>query len=266
VNQVNVIETERRPKGTGCVSNLTLDRALCGELPADEARALASHLQGCRHCAAASAALRAELEHFLAQQPLASLAADALARAGAVHAPWWRRWLVPALGLAVGAAGLMIVVNKGDAGRSKGGAFTLSPYVLHAEGSGAGTLHAGEPLHPGDRLQFHYNGTQGGYLVVIAVDAAGRVSAYYPPGSFAAAVEPGHEVPLNSAVELDATMGREVIVAVRCDTAVRVTDVMHAAADAAARARAAGGSPTDLGPLGLPCQETRNTIDKQPGH
>jgi hypothetical protein len=263
VSNVSVIESERRRRGAGCVSNLTLDQALAGELGGEETRALDAHLEACRDCSAARAALLAETERFGREAPLAALAADALARATTRESPlaWWRRWwLGPALAM---TAGLFIYAGarRSDDGlRAKGG-FSLSPYVLHAESKGAGTLHVGEPLHPGDRLEFRYNGPRG-YLAVIAVDTTGRVSAYYPPGATAAPVEAGREVALSSAIELDATLGREVIVAVRCDSPLSVTEVMHAASDAAARAQARGGAPTDLGPLGLPCVETRRSIDK----
>jgi hypothetical protein len=264
VSNVSVIESERRRRGAGCVSNLTLDQALAGELGGEEIRALDAHLEHCRDCSTARATLLAERERFEREAPIASLASDALARATNRQSPltWWRRWWLGSA-LATMTAGLLIYAGarRSDDGlRAKGG-FSLSPYVLHAESKGTGTLHVGEPLHPGDRLEFRYNGPPG-YLAVIAVDTTGRVSAYYPPGATAAPVESGREVALTSAVELDATLGREVIVAVRCDSAVPVTDVMHAAADAAARARARGGAFTDLGSLGLPCVETRHSIDK----
>jgi hypothetical protein len=266
VSNVSVIERERRRRGAGCVSNLTLDQALTGELGADQARALAAHLEGCRDCSAARAALMAEAERFDREAPYASLAADAMARATPERtAAWWRRrWLAPTLAM---AAGLFIYAGarRADDGRpdpgvrTKGG-FSLSTYVLH-EGKAAGAMHMGEPVHPGDRLEFRYNGPRG-YLAVVSVDQVGRVSAYYPPGSAAAPVEAGREQALTSAVELDATLGKEVIVGVRCDAALPVKDVMRAAADAAARARDRGGAPTDLGPLGLPCVESRHSIDK----
>jgi hypothetical protein len=94
------------------------------------------------------------------------------------------------------------------------------------------------------------------------VDESGTVSVYYPAGSNAAAVSAGREVELPSAVELDGTLGRETVVAVRCDRPVAVADVVRAAENAAKDARARGASPADLGPLGLPCDESRHPIGK----
>jgi hypothetical protein len=169
-----------------------------------------------------------------------------------------RRLAVPALALCAGAAGLVLWA---PANRTKGG-FSLSPYVLHPERASIGTLHAGEPLHPGDRLQFRYNGPRSGYLAVVAIDESGAVSVYYPAGPTAAAVEAGHEVDLHSAVELDGKLGREVVLAVRCDQPVAVSDVVRAAREALRVARSRGLGLTELGPLGLPCDETRHRIAK----
>lgn len=84
-----------------------------GELPAAEARAMEAHLQGCPKCTEALAEIRgvratmsrlteepapdAGLESLLAYaQQAARHAAEGPSRAPS----WWRRWLVPAVGLA----------------------------------------------------------------------------------------------------------------------------------------------------------------------
>ncbi len=67
---------------------------------------------------------------------------------------------------------------------------------------------------------------------------------------------------LQTAVELDGSLGREVVLAVRCDRPLPVAEVLKAARQAADAARARGGAPTDLGPLGLACDETRQIIAK----
>jgi anti-sigma factor RsiW len=254
-NQASPLDARRRNRGPECASRLTLDRLALGELPEAERTTLAAHLSTCADCARAGEALAADRSQFLAEAALPTLAADALARAERARVPMWerlRRLVMPlALG-AAGVAGLALWLRPDDGHRTKG-EFSLSPYVLHTEG-GPGTLHVGEPLHPGDQLQFRYNGAKAGYLAVVAVDARGKVSIYYPPGPRAAQVPAGREVPLSSAVELDGTLGRETVVGVRCQTPVGVDEIL-----AATRKAARGG---ELGPLGLPCEETRYQFDK----
>jgi hypothetical protein len=226
-----------------------------------ERSSAAAHLASCAGCGGAHARLVAERDLFVQEAALPQLAADALARSE-THRRWpveriFRR-LVP-FGLLAGAAAVALFL--GPTGERTKGGFSLSPYVLHPERSSAGALHLGEPLHPGDQLQFKYSGTAG-YLSVVAVDATGKVSVFYPPGPTAARVAAGRDVALDTAVELDGTLGQEVIVGVRCEDAVAVAEVVRATRSAAEAARARGVAPTQLGALGLPCVETRHQIAK----
>jgi hypothetical protein len=263
MNEREGLDAGRRRRGPGCVSNLALDQYLIGELPAGERETLSTHLAGCRTCADVYAALATEQARF-AERPLATLAADALARTqrpSAGMARWLRRLAIPSLALCTGAAALVLMARPTDGIRTKG-SFSLSAYVLHPERSVTGGAHLGEALHPGDRLQFRYNGLKGGYLTVVSVDDSGEVSVYYPAGGAAAPVEPGRDVALPSAVELDGTLGREVVLAVRCDQPVAVADVVRAARQAAEAARARGRAPSEITTLGLPCDESRQVIAK----
>jgi hypothetical protein len=261
-NETPALDAGRRARGARCVSNLALDRYLLDELAPGERDGLTAHLTSCHSCTEAHASLAAERERFSNQAPVASLAADALTRWAqrprARLGPWVRRLAVPVLALCTGAAGLFLWAPTN---RTKGG-FSLSPYVLHPERASTGALHTGEPLHPRDRLQFRYNGPRGGYLAVVAIDESGAISVYYPGGPTAAAVEAGREVDLQSAVELDDKLGSEVVLAVRCDRPLAVSDVVRATHDALRAARARGLGPTELGPLGLPCDETRHRMTK----
>jgi hypothetical protein len=248
-----------------CVSKLTLDRYALGELPGPQGDAVSAHLAGCGDCAVVHAFIIADGERFAREQPVSALAAAVLARA-AERGPraLLRRLAFPLVAMCAAAAGLALWALPADreGGRTKGAAFSLSSYVLHAEGAQPAAPHLGEALHPGDRLQFRYNGGQGGFLAEVAVDSAGKVSVYYPPGPTAAPVPAGHEVALSTAVELDDALGRETVVAVRCDRPLAVADVVRAAQQAVDVARNAGNAPTDLGALGLPCAETRHAIAK----
>lgn len=259
----NPLDAGRRRRGPACVSDLAFDRLALGELSAEEQGTLTAHLAGCADCAAARARLDEDRDLFAREAAIANLAAEALMRATRRPPRRWQ-WLVAPLGLlAAGAAAFALFVKPAPEMRTKG-EFSLSSYVLHPESATAGVLHLGEPLHPGDRVQFRYSGGQAGHLAIVAVDARGEVSVYYPPGALAAPVAAGTDLALDSAVELDGTLGREVILGVRCERAIPVSEVVGAARKAAEAARARGVAATDLGPLGLPCAETRHPIDKQP--
>lgn len=261
----NALDAGRRRRGPACASDLVLDRLALDELDASERPALEAHLAACADCAAANARLIDERAAFAREAAVPNLAADALVRSQKKEdSDWrilWRRFFLP-----LGAIATIAVVTlvAGRPGTRTKGEFSLSAYVLHPESTSNGSLHLGEPLHPGDRLQFRYNGARAGHLAIVAVDEAGRVSLYYPPGPSAAPVPAGHEIQLSTAVELDATLGREVIVGVRCDAPLSVDAVLSATRHAVEEARRRGAAATEMGPLGLPCAETRHQIAKQP--
>jgi hypothetical protein len=258
-------EAQRRSQGPECASDLTLDRLILGEVDERERVLLTAHLAGCASCGGRSVALAEDRAKYVANAPLANLAADAVARAekkNDTRTLLLRRFFLP-FGL-VGAMALVSVFMAGRRETRTKGEFSLSAYVLHPERGGEGSLHLGDPLHPGDKLQFRYNGARNGHLAIVAVDERGEVSVYYPPQGVAAPVTAGHDVPLSSAVELDATLGREVIVGLRCEAPVPVEAIAAAARKAVADARARGAAAPDLGPLGLACAETRHQITKVP--
>jgi hypothetical protein len=258
-----VLDARRRTRGPACVSALTLDRFALGELEGGQREAVSAHLAGCADCTRAHQALSAEQALFVQEAPIANLAADALARAQRQPSRWsWRRLVAPLSLAAVGVGALVFFVTPREGTRTKG-EFSLSPYVLHPESTAPGSLHLGEPLHPGDKLQFRYNGNAG-YLTVVAIDSKGDVSVYYPPGPTAAPVPAGRDIALASAVELDATLGREVIIGVRCETPVAVTAVAESARKAVEGARGRGLYATEIGALDFPCAQTRHQITKQP--
>ncbi len=262
----------RRRLGPGCASDLTLDQLATGELSVAERAATLGHIGLCAACGQAHNRLQESRATFASTANLAALAADALSRAQATTSQ--RRWLfgwAPRLALPVGLSAAAVVMalallmpSSGVAPpdtRTKGG-FSLSTYVKHPDQESAGTLHLGEPLHPGDRLQFRYNGSDAGFLTVVAVDGAGQISIYFPPGETAQKIQPGRDLPLPSAVELDGTLGREIIVAVRCAAPIAVSDVVAAARRAQSLAGNNGRPAPDIGPLGLPCVEARQEITK----
>jgi hypothetical protein len=263
-------DAQRRRRGSGCLSDLTLDRLEAGELASPEAAAAAGHLSVCGACAEARASLSQARHQFLAQQNLPALAADALARASQTGnlrgRPRWRS-LVAVLGLGAGAAAAVVLygptgqVQVEDRYRTKG-SLTLGVFVQHPEAGGDGKLHLGEALHPGDRLRFKVTSDRPGHVAILGIDRAGTVSVYHPQAAgsgaqagAAATASPlaaRSEVPLPTAVELDDTLGDEVVLAVRCADPLPIGDIVAAARK---------GAGAD-GALALPCAQARYRITK----
>ncbi len=251
------LHDRRRAEGDDCLSDLALDRLAIGELEEPDRARAAAHLGGCTRCRAAEAALTADRQIFAAEADVPHLAADAIARARAAPGParraWWR--LLAPLALVGGAAVALVAAPRGlpevssAAGVRAKGALALSALVVHAErGTAAASLHEGEPLHPGDRVQLRLSSPAdgAGYVVVVGVEASGRTSVYFPAGATAAALPAGRDVPLPHAIELDDTLGREQIVALRCPRPIAVADVLGER-----------GAPSDAG-----CARVSYTIEK----
>ncbi len=287
-DSVSMWQKGRRRIAEACLSDLVLDRLFLGEGPAEtreqkakqagkEEHALAqAHLATCRACSDAFAALAEDRQRFTEQADVPALARDALARAASLRpggvGARLQRWLAPVLGLALAAGGLLLWA-RGDRGgaaddlRSKGGVgvgLGVELFVKHAETAGEGKLHLGEALHPGDRVRLRLAGDSSAYVAVLAVDTTGRVSVYHPAGgAVATALPPGHR-PLPGAVELDGTLGTEVIVAFSCPTPVAVDTLVRAVQQATDRARVASDPAEAVGPLQAPCVSARYRIEKVP--
>jgi hypothetical protein len=296
----------------GCLSDLTLDRLTLNECSPQEREQAQAHLAGCRACTEALAAIAADHGRFPQEADIPALALDALARAqagaaGGVRARWLR-WLAPAMGLGLAAAGLLLWTRPaGDDLRAKGG-FAVELFVKHAETPGDGKLHTGEALHPGDRVRLRLSGAaesaaakrevtpgdeaagggakreavpsgeaagggarrgaapaggaQPSFVAVLAVDTTGRVSVYHPASGTTATPADPAGTPLPGAVELDGTLGTEVILAFSCPSPVAIETLTSAVQQATDRARVAGDPAAAVGPMQTPCAVARYRIEK----
>lgn len=239
----------RRRRADACLSDRALDALALEELPVEARAAAETHLAACAACAAARDALAGDRAAYLARADVPTLAADALARAASARRPRFLSRLSTVLGVATAAAAAVLVLSPrphGTGTRTKGG-FSLTTYVQHAESPGQGTLHAGEPVHPGDKIQFRVGADVRGYLAILAVDAAGAVSVYYPPGADAEPIGPGRDLPLATAVELDDTLGGETVIALLCRRPMAVAALAAAVRD---------------GDAELPCVRLEHHLDK----
>jgi hypothetical protein len=223
------------------ISDLTWDRQLAGDLPAELSDQVLRHTAECALCAARGAQLEADLRRFQASPP--SLLAPCVSapqtsgedsvprpRNGAAAAPratpWWHaRWAIPAAAAVVAVAVVPQIVarrlagDQGGAGsaptaRSKGG-FAVMAFA--GRDRDVVTLGPGDPIFPGDRLQLSYSAEQAGHLAVLAIDGAGAVSVYFPPD--AATTWPavaGQRIALPMSTALDDIVGEERLWIVHC--------------------------------------------------
>jgi hypothetical protein len=271
-------ENGRRRRGPDCLSDRALDGVLAGEIRDAPLASARTHLAGCSACASAFQALTDDRQRFLADANPAALAADALARAAAmpVHS-WWRR-LAPAFTVTAAAAVTIILAVpqlhdnidrseqlRSDDLRAKGAveappALGLAMYVKHTEQADSPQVepHWGELLHPGDQIRLTVDNDRAGKVTVLAVDAAGQISVYQP----AIHVAVGRAQRLPQAIELDETLGDEVIVAVRCPDSIATQAVVAAAERALNRAMVKQDPVGALGTLSVPCAEVRYAIQK----
>ncbi len=176
------------------VSELAIDRLLAGELSLPDAHALRGHTATCRLCAAA-------LDDALATQ-----------RAALPPLPLPRRRIAPWLtAIAAAAAALAIVVTwpraHGDAAaiRTKGTA-VVGLFVAHGDQVRRGAPR--ETVVPGDRIELFTTTTEPRWFAATSSDG----SVYVEPTR----VEAGRERVLPIAIELDATLGTEVVTGVFC--------------------------------------------------
>jgi hypothetical protein len=209
---------QQRPEG--CLTDLKFDAWLAGELDADARAAVEAHLSACARCGELGAVLSAEHSAYLALHPHAELRVARPARVRAL------RWPVPAALLSAAAAVVVAFFAQpaadpsGVKERRKGGA-SIGFFVGRAGRFERG--HWGQSVRPDDRIRFTYTSDRPAYLAILARDAAGTVSVYFPAGDVAHYVSEGYDAPLDSSVALDATLGPESVFALFCDHAFDLT-------------------------------------------
>lgn len=188
------------------VSDLQLDRMLADE-PVDAAAR--EHAESCARCVARMRELTAERDAFvLSGPPLPA------------HRPRVR-WLVPGAAAVALAAALLLWLRGGDrepTTRIKGEGPSLELVVEHDARIVA--LGAGEPVHPGDRVQAIYSSTRDGFGAVLSIDGAGTISAYVPSqDAVLVALPAGSRRTFPQSTILDGVLGRERIQLVWCEDA-----------------------------------------------
>ncbi len=234
----------QRTRSASCLSDLTLDRLRVGELSEASQADARRHLTHCSRCESRLAAIDADAAE-------ASLAPLSLPATTAGPSPGERRrtWRVAAMTMVAAAAVVLVVWPRGEMGSDSDapstapsiddGATVAEPSTAGTQAKGSGPrLHlyvrregavvestALEHWRPGDVLGFTYSCSQSLHLAVLGRDALGTVGVYYPSGPTAAPVEPGDDVAFGDGIELDDTLGEEVVYGVFCARAVAVEEL-----------------------------------------
>ncbi len=177
---------------TNHVSELAIDRLLAGELATLDAAALRDHAATCADCSA-------RLDDALVTQRSFATARPALLVR--------RRRAVPVVIGSLAAISLAVLAwpRERDAVRAKGTAI-VGCYVAH--GSDVRRAAPIETVVPGDRIELYTTTTEAAWFAAISSDG----SVYVDPRR----IEAGREQLVPTAIELDATLGTEVVTGVFC--------------------------------------------------
>ncbi len=189
------------------VSELAIDRLLAGEVEPTDAAAMRSHAVDCAHCGALLDDALACQREFAADRPVLGLPVPiSSARRG--------RSMVIAGATALAAALAVVIAWPRSAThvlevRTKGTAI-IGFYVAHGDAVRRGTLR--EPVIPGDRIELFTTTSATAWVAIVGDDAAGHHSVYVAPR----AIDAGSEQLLPLSIQLDDTLGDEVVTAMFC--------------------------------------------------
>jgi Putative zinc-finger len=206
--------TTERPQT--CLSDLRLDAYLAEDVSAEEVRTARAHLDHCPRCQARLAALTEARTDYLAGRAGAALRDELKNRAARPHALKRASPRLYAIGsaFAIAAAVLLMALprsepERGAETRLKGGQ-RLGFFVQHAGRTRRGS--DGERVLPGDLLRFTYAASRAVQFAVLSYDPEKHASVYVPFMS----VAPGVNVAAPLSVELDASLGVELLYGLFC--------------------------------------------------
>ena len=251
---MRAIDFSRRQRDEGCLSDLALDRLVAGE----ELGAARAHADDCARCGA-------RLDELRRARDVDAPVLDAIrARAERVVPLGRRLWLSTMLPLLAAAAIVLVFAPRlwkpRPGVREKGSAaLALDVVVRHADGRVEALAQDGH-VRPGEAIRFLVTTGHAGQLVILGLDAAGKVSVYVADGDAPHPIDRGQKQAMPGSIILDATPGAERLVALECQDRFAVASAVDAGHRSLARAE---NDPRRAGALGLPgCQEAALTMDK----
>ena len=249
-----------------------IERLALGELDAVTAEAVRAQLRAeGRTPEEALAAITASNQQILAARPAAAVAAEVQRRAQARRTRL--SWLVGTpVALAAVAAVVLTIAFPGPVPRPVGdeaqeyigikgpGAEAGPRLFVYRHGAGRDQkLADGAPAARGDLLQLAYAGRPGGWVTLLSIDGAGKVTVHWPEkGNTAVLLVDAGEFRLPSSYELDDAPSFERFFLVRADAPFDVGPIATAARSLAGRS----GARTALLPLPLSYQQATLLLDK----
>lgn len=191
-----------------------LERYLAGDLDAAAKARVEELLRESEADQQRLAELRADSQAFLTQHPPGQMIARfERERARAL------RWRLPALLAPFAAAAALLLLfieppSGGDRGEPEFTPKGLALVIHKKQGDSSARVEPGTVLRPGDAVRFEVKAGRRGFVAVLGRDGGGEVTVYYPyGGAESAAYEPGAPL-LPTAIELDASSGREQVYAI----------------------------------------------------
>jgi hypothetical protein len=181
------------------IKDALLERHLAGALAPQQAEEIARLLGESEADRARLAELEADNRAFLLQHPPAPLLARHEERRGRARRHWGQRLLVPAAALAAFVA-LLPAPRPGQ--------IELALYT--ADGR---RVRAEQVVSTDGAMRFVLRGSKIGYVAVLGIDPAGKVTVHYPSdGQAPAPYDPKQEPTLPGLLQLAPGEGREQIV------------------------------------------------------
>lgn len=219
-----LLTESRTARGSACLSDLAFDTWRAGELGPAESSAADAHLARCARCRERRQELDTAAEAFLRSYPVLRPQSErGLAAPRRVPHRSRPQTLAALAGVALAAGVLLFLglrppVRSGneDGTRLKG-AERIGFVVRRGEQVFEGV--DGQRVRPGDQLRFVATTQAARYLAILSRDGAGVASVYYPTAAtHARRIDPAESGLLDSAVELDATLGAERVYGVFCES------------------------------------------------
>jgi hypothetical protein len=209
----------------GHLTTETIDLMVLAALPKEERTQAQQHLESCLACRLRLSEFHDDKERF-EKFVFARTLPRVEARLAAQQQKFWHRFslriLISAVGLAVAVAAVLVLVfgartpSRPDdyLGLKGNDEPSLDIFALRGAGE-AFRVERDAELHPKDRIRFVVRPAGAPYVMVASLDGAGAFSVYHPFGAQRSGTLPPHrlKVDLPGAVELDQTLGTELLVA-----------------------------------------------------
>jgi hypothetical protein len=232
----------RTERSEACLSDLGFDEWHAGELDPDTENRASEHVTSCERCRIRKARLDAQRAQFIERSPSAPARKENVAprRLGVVIRAF--------AGAALSAAALVaLFIAFSPGSREQGdrvkGSHRLGFFVRRGEDTLEGM--PGQRVFPGDQLRFVVTMREAAHVAVLSRDGAGKASVYFPTtGTHAQRLAESAARPLDGAIELDDTLGRERILGVFCPESFEL-EPLRRALEAQAELRPPAGCALD---------------------